>query len=95
MIYVIGFHIILALPGLSIMIRRSLNQADMYASLARSSEGQMRSHKRNFMPSYQPLADMAADFAEYLSMFGDDYDDNYENSDYTFDTNPFSNDFLQ
>ena len=34
---------------------------------------------------------IAQDFAEYLSMFGNE---DYENNEYAFE-NPFSNDFLQ
>ena len=52
------------------------------------------------MPTYQPLADMASDFADYLSQFSADYmnDENYdyENSAYEYGyENPFSNAFLQ
>ena len=81
-----------ALPGLAVFTKRSFNAG------ARSTT--VRPDKRTFMPTYQPLADMASDFADYLSQFSADYmnDENYdyENSAYEYGyENPFSNAFLQ
>ena len=73
------------------MIKRSFKPAGLRSPA-------VRPEKRTFMPSYQPLADMASDFADYLSQFSADYmnDENYEyeNSEYGYE-NPFSNAFLQ
>ena len=62
---------VLAFPGLSLMIRRNSRVRSTYPRVG--SNQRQKSIKRSYMPSYQPLADMARVSMPFLEKLSESF----------------------